>query len=392
MGTKMDIATFAKEIKRNNDNDKRWSIIMFIAFLCSGFVGIESEGAEIGSVGAGVMESVTVLFFSKHYLNQYLSIKQNIGFGIAENEYLYKIARTQAFPVKEYFNFITKKLLIWQMIILIYSVVMAIIDKKYTGIISGFIMAMIPLGVSFIVQKMFEYRISHRVSGVADGLLGFLKGVSGIVEVVILFIYLITGFMIVWAICTDVFEKELNENEIVYRSFEDETIFTVMVVVFVIFVSTCMLDLKKKPVFTRILAGSIVAVVGIIGIISERNNYTDITLDKITVASSEEKKEYRFDEIKSFEVFCHNDSIQVRLYFNDENDILLFSGMGTSTEAYDEKYYSEYNFVADLVAKFLDYGIEGKMRDAGKLQNSVEGYDEKVKDGLGEIIELLDGI
>lgn len=392
MGTKMDIATFAKEIKRNNDNDKRWSIIMFIAFLCSGFAKIESEGAGIGVVSAGVMGSVIILFFSKHYLNQYLSIKQNIGFGIAENEYLYKIARTQAFPVKKYFNFIRKKLLIWQIIILIYSVVMALIDKEYTGIIGGVIMAVIPLGVSYIVQKTFEYRISHRANGVADGLLGFLKGVLGIVEVVIVFIYLITGFMIVWAICTDVFGKELNESKIVYRSFEDETIFTVMVVVFVIFVSTCMLDLKKKPVFTRILAGSIVAVVGIIGIISERNNYTDITLDKITVASSEEKKEYRFDEIKSFEVFCHNDSIQVRLYFNDENDILLFSGMGTSTEAYDEKYYSEYNFVADLVAKFLDYGIEGKMRDAGKLQNSVEGYDEKVKDGLGEIIELLDGI
>ena len=386
---KVNIDLFTKEIKKNNDKDSKWSIMLFIAFICSTFFTMESDNKETAGFVFLLIKCLIILGFSIHYLNQYLSIKMNMGFGIAENEYLYKVAKVQAFPVKEYFNYIRKKLLIWQVAILILGSIKAVMDKSYVEIIFVVFMSIIPALVSFVVQKMFEYRVSNRVNIGLDIFTGILKGIFEVLEIFAIFLYLIIGYIVVWAIISDAFVGKMNQNEIVYRSFKDEITFIVMLVSFIIFIFVCVFNFKTKGKFIRIFVGATLIVTAIVSIVMERNKYIDVTLDEIKVVNFSEKRAYSFDEVESFKVYMHDDSIQIKLFFDDGKAETVFGGVSTSTDTYEEEYFSEYNFAADLVSKLLDKGAKGSISDVEKLRSTVEGYDEELKNGLEEIIGLL---
>ncbi len=63
--------------------------------------------------------------------------------------------------------------------------------------------------------------------------------------------------------------------------------------------------------------------------------------------------------------------------------------MSLCTDAYTDAYYSEYNFVSDLIRLISANGAEGSIKDIDALLSDVEGMDKELSEGLEEIIEFL---
>lgn len=60
--------------------------------------------------------------------------------------------------------------------------------------------------------------------------------------------------------------------------------------------------------------------------------------------------------------------------------------MQEASELYEDKYYSDYNYMADMVERMQERNIPGNLRDVKLIREDVEGLDDQLKEGLEEII------
>ena len=387
----MNVNEFAKMISKHNEKDKRWSIICFITFIFTGFVGVD-ETTVLGKICFPLCGSIMIIFFTMHFLKKYLSIMLYMGIDTAtENEYLYNIAKTQAFPVKKYFDFLRKKLVVWQIVFFIITSVIFILHTNYIGILIAVVMALIPSVVCLVYEKRFNKEICTRNKNWEAFVGGCLIGITSLVEICISFVYLFLGYMMVWAITSDNLLGGLNENVILYRSYENEKTFGIMLFSFLIFVFACMYPLKSKFKVIRIILGIIVIGFGVVDAVMENNMYTEIYEDKIIVSNFDRTKEYSLSEIESFKVYEDDEELQVKVTFKDGFSETLFGSVATNTEAFDEKYYSIYNFMEEMLPIYMENGAKGEIdkEDMEKLREIIKGYDKEIREAFEGIVELM---
>lgn len=389
----MNVTAFAQKIKKDNRTDRDKCKCFFIIFLCSVFILTGYEDSTAFGAGDFAVILLIVLLYSVSFYRQYIRVTEKS----ADNKYLYNIVRAHAFNVKEYFLYIRKKQLVWQIAILAYIVAVGIIHKvagtvhiDISFFAAGIAAAIIPSIVGVIIQKDFEYRISNRCR---QGF-GFLKIIIGgllwLAEIILSFVIIFIVIFSVWAVISDSIAKDFNNSEIIYRTYSFTAVLTVMMIVAGLFIYVCVFYFEKKRVLLRIIFGALTIMLGIVEAILEQNNYVDIKMDEIIVVTFDGKTAYSFDEIEGYNICEEDEGIQVKMTFNDGNTVKLFSGLSTSTEAYDEIYYSEYNYVADLIRKFSEYEVEGSITDIDKLRDAVEGLDNELGDGLEEIIGFME--
>lgn len=386
----MNIKEFAKEISKHNEKDKRWSIICFITFIFTGFVGVD-ETNILGRICFPVCGSIMIVFFTMHYLKRYLSIMFYMGTGTTDNDYIYRIAKTQAFQPKKYFGFLSKKLITWQVTFFAMASVIYIIHKNYIGILIAVVMGLIPMLVCLLYKKRFKKEICIRNKNWEDIVGGFLKGIISLVEVCISMFYLILGYLTVWAIISDGLGGGLDESVIVYRTYENEISFGIMFFSYMILVCLCMFPLKKKAAKTRIVLVVIVIFSGLVDIVMEKNVYTEIYEDKIVVSDFKRKKEYLIEEIESFKIYEEKDELQVKVTFKDGFSETLFGSVATNSEAFDKKYYSVYNFMEKMIPVYMKNGAKGEIDkdDIEKLRELIRGYDKEIRDAFDGIVEMM---
>lgn len=388
----MNVTAFAQKIKKDNRTDRDKCKLFFIIFLCSVFIFTGYADSTTFGAGDFAVILLIVLLYSVSFYRQYIRVTAES----ADNKYLYNIARVHAFNVKEYFLYIRKKQLVWQIVILSYIVAVGIIHKvagtvhiDISFFAAGIAAAIVPFIVGVIIQKDFEYRISNRCRH-GFGFLGIIIGgllwlAEIILSVVIIFIVIIS----VWAVISDSITKDFNNSEIIYRTYSITAVFIVLLTVAALSIFACVFYFGKKRVLLTIIFGVLTILLGIVEAILEQNNYVDIKTDEIIVATFDGKTAYSFDEIKEYVIYEEDQGIQVKLTFDDSKTVKLFSGVSTSTEAYDAAYYSEYNYVADLIRKFSEYEVEGSITDIDELRDAVEGLDNELGDGLEEIIDIM---
>ena len=64
----------------------------------------------------------------------------------------------------------------------------------------------------------------------------------------------------------------------------------------------------------------------------------------------------------------------------------MFGDCESLFELYEDKYYSDYNYMADMVERMQERNIPGNLRDVKLIREDVEGLDDQLKEGLEEII------
>lgn len=138
-----------------------------------------------------------------------------------------------------------------------------------------------------------------------------------------------------------------------------------------------------------IIPGLLVVIILVSMVYIDKNNNTIIANDKIITSSHGEKEEYSFDEVKTFEIFYKGDEIGFRLTMNDDREIDVVDSSYSNTDAWGEKYYSIYNYVADMAEVMLQKGAKGNITDVEKLREHVRKLDKECIDGVEKMIDLL---
>jgi hypothetical protein len=382
----MNVVAFANEIKKGNKTNTIRSIVMFMVFLLAVFMS--SAGSSTFSMRTEILGIVLIVFlYGIEYWKSYLRIEDG-GFGLCS------IARTNAFDVKGYFSYIRKKQVIWNVVILIYMIVIGLLTKNYIYVFCSIGVAVLPLIIGFGKQFIFVYYTRNRVKtwiSVVGGIASFFEVFA--IFVVSLF-YLVAGFLLGYTILSDLATGGLNDKEILYRSSGFSYLFGGLMIVWLLFAVSFLFSFRlacgKKKILIRSILGASVVILFVANIVLECNNYVEVGMDKITVATFEGRKVYSFDEIESYEIY-DDDGIQVKLSFQDGNTAELIGKTSTISDAYDELYYSEYNFVADLLPEFEACGAKGKIRDVEELRDEVAGMDSELSVGLEEIVSFMDG-
>ena len=74
---------------------------------------------------------------------------------------------------------------------------------------------------------------------------------------------------------------------------------------------------------------------------------------------------------------------------NDDREIDVVDSSYIITDAWGEKYYSIYNYVADMAEVMLQKGAKGNITDVEKLREHVRKLDKECIDGVEKMIDLL---
>jgi len=110
----MDIQKFAQWIQKNNKDDRSKMVLSFIAFLGLDFCMTllsGSKGAIFSLLARQCIVVAAALEVGRYQWNRYLHIYENeIVLGAKKS--LSEVTRMQAFPVKEYFAYVNKKMVL----------------------------------------------------------------------------------------------------------------------------------------------------------------------------------------------------------------------------------------------------------------------------------------
>lgn len=387
----MNAKEFAKGIKKYNTTDRGISRLMFAVFLSSVFFvnnyTMETDGfSDVFLFG---VSAVIVCIFSVYFYNTYIRIyseDSELGINV---EYLHNVVNVNAFSTKKYFACLRKNMLLWQIIMFGGMLIAGIIHKSITYAAGSVIVFTIPFIVGIVMEKRFAYMMTHRINFLHACIAGLSSAVLSIAAIIVAVIYLIIPVIMLWALISDGAAQGLNDNEIIYRSYNYSFMTAVVFLAIMIFLFALFFPLGKKTVLKRIILGIVTVLLCVTELVLERYSYTDTRPDGFTVVTFAGRNEYSFDDVEKYEICSGDGDIQVEVTFDDGNTCKLFSGTSTATDAYEETYYSEYNYTADLVKTLNEHGASGKLKDVDRLREEVDGLDEELSEGLEEIISLM---
>lgn len=143
----------------------------------------------------------------------------------------------------------------------------------------------------------------------------------------------------------------------------------------------------SKKLVTGLLI-SLVLVAGILLYLIVCQNVR-VTEDSFTVRSGSTEKVYGLDDVSTYRVYESMDTFAMELTFSDGRKVNLFGSVSEETKGWSEKYFSNYNYAAELVQKLLDRGILGTIEDVEDLEKTVSSLDPKCQEGFDDIRKVL---
>ena len=365
---------------KNNIKNFRVRLLSVLApylfFICIGENSISNVGIILILCGFYAIAG-------RMLLSAYLTYHGAIG----KHEHLADIVKFHNFDTKKYFCKIAKMLAVLECGMAVGNCISQIIYKEYDMIPITFALLIVPVLEFIIAKKYFQYRLEKKISIGEDGV---ISGVRGIVTCIVT-LGNICGFVflgiILYAIIHDnTIMKSYDDSEVVYQVFYNR-LFPIWMIFMGIFVSSLQMYSGKK--LNVIIPGLLVVIILVSMVYIDKNNNTIIANDKIITSSHGEKEEYSFDEVKTFEIFYKGDEIGFRLTMNDDREIDVVDSSYSNTDAWGEKYYSLYNYVADMAEVMLQKGAKGNITDVEKLREHVRELDKECIDGVEKMIDLL---
>ena len=61
------------------------------------------------------------------------------------------------------------------------------------------------------------------------------------------------------------------------------------------------------------------------------------------------------------------------------------------TEAWSDKYHSDYNYAADLCRRLTEKGAEGKLEETDKLKKIIRDKDSETVEDFNELVTIIEG-
>ena len=251
-------------------------------------------------------------------------------------------------------------------------------------LIVGLCCTVAPCVMYLLKKKLFIRQLQRGTEGKLSLALKVFNSLFLIVEVVLLFVVAAVSLLLLWGIFTDMVSPEIDESLMILRNFYG----FVGSYLLIILAAFCLIvaALCRKKLFY--VGAAIVFLLAVFILVFNAQNYTEFRENEFVIYHFGEKKVYQIEDIKSFRIYADkkDEQIQLELNFQDGVSRKTMGTAQTCSQRYEEQYYSDYNFIADYVAKLKEAGVSGELENTGKLQEYVEGLDRQVKQGLDKII------
>ncbi len=396
---RMEVKDFARWVKKNNDSDCRKSIFAEAGFAGLAFLyALFGDDNGIGYYGGGALLLVFAAFsIGRHQWERYFYVSE--GDIPGKRMPVSQVLRFHAFPAEAYFRYVFSRMNRPFFRVLLFSGIMVFLAWEKVGgkgyemaaffVGLGIFCAICPYLFGFIMKKHFLFQLKTGNEGMSHL---FLRGIAALwtaVECIILVMSLVVGLLLFWIVVSSFLELPMEETVAVCRSYPNKySIFAVLICIAMWIFGMENNDTKKLSRFFYMISFLSLVSAFVLGTV-ENYRYTEIAGEEIRIRNFWQEDVYGIEEIQGFRIYEDDGSIQLELDFPDRAVEKSFTGWQSLNDLYEEKYYSEYNFIADYVEKFQKLGIEGELGDVEALEKDVEELDPEVQRGLKRIVELM---
>lgn len=149
---------------------------------------------------------------------------------------------------------------------------------------------------------------------------------------------------------------------------------------------------KGKTVLfrARMFLGAAVLVLMACSSVVAARNYIQLTEETITVVRHGVSAAYRMEEITHLEVHAdESDSLALKVTFEDGSSQEILTGIFSTTDGYDELFYSDYSYGAWLVERLTSQGTACSLSDREILEREVKQLDPECREGFDRMVECI---
>lgn len=367
--------SFAKWVRNNNRVDRNKLILTFFSYACFYFCFVlmsGDRGMDYWFAGTGIA-IIAVIEIGRYLWNRYLYTCDNTLF-FNDKKSISEVLWFHAFPVEAYFKVVRRKMIVPAVITGIYTLFMGVLgawaeEMKYTWwktaciILTVFICAICPLAVGFWKKRIFKRQLELGSESWWKTIFKIVKILFQVIEVMFIVIITPVSLFFLWAIISELIAPAVEQTAVVFRNYNGGmSIIFVFIAVGAVYACLCGAGGHKKGVARTLCTISAVSIIiaGVL-IVYDSHVYTEFADDQVIVYHFGVQEIYDMKDIKNFRVYEENEAIQMELSFKDGVTERMIGNVQTYSDLYEEKYNSEYEFIADYVTKLQRAGVDGEV-------------------------------
>ena len=375
-----------------------------ILFLMTGRALQNATGEDLQWFYYG-LGCVLLFMASKRYFKKYAKIfagdeVKGLDASVVLSETDFSdLMKTHAFDAGTYYGILMRRLLplmAGSIAVLMVGGALQVTSLKMAGFAAG-AMILFPAFACFLEWRRTSWRMTHAA--------GATRILDGAIDSISLFVGIIAGciahVMIAMTPITYLHKVTLMkgfDQQVPVRFSTNAGILTVAFVVAVVLLSLMVTDLSRETLLSIwiksrkwITIGLFVALFLTFGLLEYKmfNDHVRLTENDFVVKSGGREKAYDLNDVTNLRAYCKDDSLCLEVTFLDGVKVNVLGSVTEETKAWGERYYSDYNYAAELAEKLSERGIIGTLEDAEKLQKIVDGYDRECGEGFARMKELM---
>lgn len=357
------VQQFADNIYKRNQEDKYNARVSYVLLIVASIMIILVSDEKITfdefsellgykSIVFGLL-IIMVANFTYRFFRSYLFVTNTIQKGILDMDEkldVCELMRVHNLPFKEYFCYIKKKLMPYQIVMMVVFFVSSVLSES---IFIHLLLSLLCVASSFLVGKLYENYCKGKIeSRKKHLLLAFLDGVFSFIMMMINYGVVLAGAFFAFSILTELGAPAMEKGEVLERGMGLPVFFLLFMCSFCAWglLIICRSNVKakwfqvcKRLVFCAAMIGLFLCVA------SNRFWYTEVnyTTQKIKVVHFSEKT-YDFSEIKDYKWVpsdeeTENSELKLVLTLPDNTEVDFIDGCAFSTDQGDyEKAAKEY--------------------------------------------------
>ena len=309
------------------------------------------------------------------------------------------IMKYHSFDMAEYIGSVYKKIIPLQIVtvgVTMGLMALKIVPFMVAGIYSLGIL-IIPVLTVFLYSAIAGYKMNHNTGLGFNVIMGLIRGVYSWIKVFAVGVaFVLIGLLIV-AVCSSSKLMKGIDQSVPVRFSSDSSLYMIIFIIGLVGLSVFVTDVGKdiisvnwnriKNKITALIAIAVLAAGVLICYISLNENVR-LEEDSITVTHKGKAVENAFSDIDSYRIYDHDSSIQMELTFKDGSTAKLYRDNPDDTDAWTERYHSDYLYTAYLAEKLDELGVKGSLEDAEKLGDSASMLGGDTLDSFNRIMAV----
>lgn len=363
----------------------------------------DKEAADLHIAVSGILLAIASVLFFRKYTELVPTTREKIKKNgqrpadILIHTSLSEIVRTHAFDVKAYFCLLIERFMIVQGVSIALIMLMAafkVIVMSSALVYSGMIL-IIPLVIWDWETVLMDAARTHKKGAAYTAFMSIYYFIESIIAVCVLayvfvtVVLLISGFVQSKMLLGDI------DAQVIAKVGTDDWITVLLIIlalvlaVFFADVNQLIIHIRWTKIMKSVVTGIVLTIVILFVLqgIGCKKDHIVLWENSISVKQVGFEKTYSFDEIKAYSVYYKDTDIKMKVTFSDGRSEDIFYSSSTYTDGWEERYYSDYQYAAELVDMLLQKGVPGTVEESAVKALEYE-LGEKDKEYLVHMINV----